>query len=66
MSVLTLTPMDYVRGALFNALYSGLTLDDVCKMAAHAETPDAFDHAVNALAETVPDAERIHPMVDVV
>jgi hypothetical protein len=51
---ITLAPMDYVRGALENALHSGLTLDDVCSMAANADTPDDFDHAVNMLAQAVP------------
>ncbi len=51
---ITLAPMDYVRGALFNAMHSGLTLDDVCRMAANADSPEAFDHAVNTLAQTVP------------
>ena len=52
--LITLTPMDYVRGALENALESGLTLDDVCRMAANADSPEAFDLAVNMLAQTLP------------
>ncbi len=52
-----LGPMAYVNSALFNALYSGLSLQDVCNVAENAATPEAFDHAVNLLAQTVP-AER--------
>lgn len=55
---LDLTAMDYVRGALFNALHSGLTLDDVCRMSANAHSPEAFDRAVNMLASVMPRASQ--------
>ena len=53
--MIELRPMDYVRGALFNALHSGLTLDDVCRMSANADSPEAFDRAVNILASVTPN-----------
>jgi hypothetical protein len=54
-----LTPMDYVRGALFNALHAGLDLDEVAAMACNAETPEDFDRAVNMLAMATPEVEGV-------
>lgn len=46
--------MDYVKAALWNALAEDMTVEDLCRMAEHAETCDAFDDAVNELAMTCP------------
>lgn len=54
-----LTPMQYFNSALGNAYASGLTLEDVQAMAEHADTPEAFDHAVNMLAEAMPKAVEV-------
>lgn len=51
--------MDYVRGALFNAFASGLTLEEVAAMAVNAETPEDFDRAVNMLAMATPEVEGV-------
>ena len=51
---MTLTDMDYVRSALSNALFEGLTVYDCIKAAEHAETAQQFENAVNELTETVP------------
>jgi len=48
------TPMDWVRAALGNAKYEGMTLDDVIRMAEFADTPPDLDNAVNELSETMP------------
>ncbi len=62
----SLNPMDYVRGALLNGLHSGLTLDDVCRMAANADSPEAFDRAVNMLASvTIPDSNHVNSKIQV-
>ena len=53
-SDLNLTHMDYIRGAIANALADGLDLADVWAMAEHAETPEAFDRAVNDLIYATP------------
>ena len=50
----TLTSMDYIRSALCNAAASGLDLGDVLEMAIHAETPEAFDDAINMLGCAAP------------
>ena len=50
-----LAPMDYVRGALCNAIAEGLTVRDLYAMAEHAETCERFDNAVNELASASPD-----------
>ena len=46
---MTLTSMDYIRAALFNAGASGLTFTDLIEAAIHAKTPEDFDKAVNLL-----------------
>ena len=50
-----LTAMDYVRGALANAAAEGMSVIDLIAMAEHAQTAQAFDLAVNELAQTVKD-----------
>jgi hypothetical protein len=49
-----LTPMDYVRAALANAMIEGMTAEDLFFMAMHAQTARDFDDAVNMLANTMP------------
>lgn len=48
-----LSDMDYVRGAIANALAEDMTLNDLWKCAAHAKTTADFDTAVNLLAQMV-------------
>lgn len=40
------TDADVWRSALFNALASGITLEEVCELARHADCADCFDDAV--------------------
>lgn len=49
--------MQEVRGVLFTAMQSGMTIEDVCQMARHAETPCEFVDAVMMLASTMNDAD---------
>lgn len=44
-----LKPMDYTRAAIANALAEGMTLTDLWAAAEHAQTPQAFDEALNML-----------------
>lgn len=46
---MTLTAMDYIRAALYNAAASGLTFEDIIEASIHAKTPEDFDKAVNML-----------------
>ena len=46
-----LTDMDYVRGAIANAMAEGMALSDLWECAAHAENCEVFDTAVNLLAQ---------------
>ena len=46
-----LRPMDYVRGALANAIAEGLDLIDLFSMAEHARTCAEWDTAVNELVQ---------------
>ena len=48
---LELSDMDYVRGAIANALAEDMTLADLWKCAAHAKNAEDFDKAVNLLAQ---------------
>lgn len=50
---MTITDMDYVRAAIANAMVEGMTLDDLWACAEHAADGDAFDDAVNTLAQMV-------------
>lgn len=52
-----LTDMDYIRGALYNAIASGLTLQEVTDMAEHADTPQDFDEAVNIFSTATPNGQ---------
>lgn len=52
---LVLTPMDTVRSAIANAQATGLNIVDLARCAEHAETCEAFDDAVNLLAEATPN-----------
>ena len=47
-----LTDMDYVRGAIVNAILEEMTLSDLWECAANARDPESFDNAVNILAQT--------------
>lgn len=53
-----LTEMDYVRGALANAYYSGMTLQDVLEMSIHANDGDTFEASVAMLATATPLEDR--------
>lgn len=46
-----LSAMDYVRAAIANARDSGLSIDDLGKMAEYAASAEKFDEAVNELCE---------------
>ena len=45
-----LTYMDYVRGAIANAMAEDMTLKDLYACAEHAQTAKDFDNAVNLFA----------------
>ena len=45
----SISPMDHVRAALYNAAASGLTFADVVEASLHAHTTEDFDRAVNIL-----------------
>ena len=47
-----LTDMDYVRGAIVNAMLEEMTLSDLWECAANAQDTESFDNAVNILAQT--------------
>ena len=46
-----LTHMDYVRGALAQAMAEGLSLEDVWEAADRASTPRAFDDNISAIID---------------
>jgi len=46
-----LEPMDYVRGAIANALAEGMTVEDLLYCSTHAKSTKDFDTAVNLLAQ---------------
>ena len=48
---MTLTPMDYIRAALANAMAEDLDLADIWQAIEQAETPAAFDANVNAIVQ---------------
>ncbi len=48
-----LSEMDYVRGAIANALAEDMTLIDLWQCSIHAENTEDFDNAVNLLAQMV-------------
>ena len=48
-----LSEMDYVRGALANALSEDMTLIDLWQCSIHAKNTEDFDKAVNLLAQMV-------------
>lgn len=48
---MTLTPMDYIRAALANAMAEDLDLSDVWQAIEQAETPSEFDANVNAIVQ---------------
>jgi hypothetical protein len=52
---MNLTPMDYVRGALCNAMAENMTVEDLYRMAEYAETCERWDNAVNELTQASPD-----------
>ena len=52
-----LTPMDYVRAAICNAIAEGMSLNDLFAMAQHARTCERFDAAVNELASASPETD---------
>lgn len=49
MPKIQLEQIDWVKSALFNAMHSGLTLEDVCEASRHAESAEAFDEAISFL-----------------
>ena len=54
-----ITQMDWVRAALANAMAEDMTLQDVWACAEHAATPEAFDDAVNELAQMMPGGAKV-------
>lgn len=54
---MTLTIIDHVKGTIALAIVEGLTLDDLWLCIEHAENIEAFDNAVNILANTMPQQE---------
>lgn len=50
--------MDWVVAALASAVEEGLTLEEVYMVAVDAETPEAFDDAVNTVVLAHPNAAR--------
>lgn len=42
-----LQPIDYVMSTLENALYSGLTLEEVVELGTYAESIEDWDYAVS-------------------
>ena len=48
---MTLTPMDYIRAALAQAMAEDLDLSDVWDAIEQAETPSQFDANVNAIIQ---------------
>jgi hypothetical protein len=53
-----ITPIEYVRAALCNAIAEGMDIYDVYLMAEHAQTCERFDAAVNELASASPEPEQ--------
>lgn len=49
-----LTPMDYMRGIIAQAIAEGMSLADLQHCAEYATTPEDFDIAVNMLAGMKP------------
>jgi hypothetical protein len=49
-----ITPIEYVRAALCNAIAERMDIYDVYLMAEHAQTCERFDAAVNELASASP------------
>lgn len=45
-----LDAMDYVRGAIANAMVEDMSLQDIWACAEHAQSPQSFDDAINELA----------------
>lgn len=56
--MIDLSPMDYVRAALANGQIMGMDIADMAECARHAATPEAFDRAVNELAQMTQTDER--------
>lgn len=55
---MNLSPMAYVRGAIVNAMLEDMTLEELFAAAEYAETCEAFDNAVNELAQTMPAKQQ--------
>lgn len=48
---MNLTPMDYIRAALANAMAEDLDIADIWQAIEHAETPAAFDANINTIVQ---------------
>lgn len=53
-----LSNMDWVRAAICNGIVEGMDILDLWACAENAETPQAFDTAVNELAAMMPEGEK--------
>jgi len=53
MVTFSLSEMDYVRGAIVNAMLEDMTLEDLFACVEHAKTAKDFDTAINLLAQMV-------------
>ena len=60
---LTLTEMDYVRAAIAQARAVGLNLNDVAFCAEHATDGEAFDRAIDELAQMTPNQIQVKRMM---
>lgn len=52
--MIQVTPMDWIRAAICNGIVEGMDILDLWACAENAETPEAFDKAVNELAAMLP------------
>ena len=60
-----LTPEDYLRAGLANAILEGMSLDDLMEVALEARTVEDWEEAVNILSQTIP-GEIVNPTLEVV
>jgi len=54
-----LTPMDYVRATLANAILEGMDVNDLIEVSLDARTTEDWEEAVNLLAQTMPHQEEL-------
>ena len=56
--------MDMLRSALFNALASGLTLEDVCRASEHAADIEDMDDAISILGIGAIDTDPLRSVMN--